>query len=96
MISSLLHHSDGQQPFRMFFALQRQRNLRESYAVLIIYPMMAIQDPPWTAYKEQDGHQRMDLSSFSLGKACEKLPKSIPMVTIFLLIGMPWWMLCLP
>ena len=31
----------------------------------------------------------MDLGSFSLGKPREKLPKSIPLVTICLLIGIP-------
>ena len=36
---------------------------------------------------------RLNLGSFSLSKLCEKLPKSIPLVTIFLFIGTPWWIL---
>ena len=35
----------------------------------------------------------MDLGSFSEDKPCEKVPKSIPLVTIFLLKGEPWQIL---
>ena len=35
----------------------------------------------------------INLGSFSLGKPREKLPKSIPLVTIFFLIGSPWQIL---
>ena len=35
----------------------------------------------------------MGLGSFSLGKPRAKLSKSIPLVTIFRLIGSPWWIL---
>ena len=36
---------------------------------------------------------RVDLGSFPLSKPCENLSKSIPRVTIFLLIWEAWWML---
>ena len=38
----------------------------------------------------------MDLCSFALSKPRAKLHKSIPLVTIFLLIGNPWWILYVP
>ena len=37
-----------------------------------------------------------DLDTLSWGLLNEKLPKSILRVTIFLLIGILWWILCLP
>ena len=33
MLSSLLNHSDGQQPFRMLFACREQYKLRESHVI---------------------------------------------------------------
>ena len=38
----------------------------------------------------------MDLCSITHGFLSEKVHKSIPRVTIFLLIDTSWWMLCLP
>ena len=38
----------------------------------------------------------MDFGSFSQGLPSEKMPKSIPRVTILLLIDTSWWILCLP
>ena len=40
--------------------------------------------------------REMDLCSFSQGCPSEKLHISIPRVSIFLLIDMPWWILCPP
>ena len=42
MLSSLLHHADGQQPFRTIFAHQTQWNFCESYAILKIDPLTEI------------------------------------------------------
>ena len=43
--------------------------------------------------KEKDGHLQDGFRQFSLSKPREKLPKSIPIVTILILIGNPWQIL---
>ena len=55
-----------------------------------------IKDPPWVSYKEEHCHQRDGFMLVWWGLLRENLHKSIPRETIFFLINMPWWILCLP
>ena len=57
---------------------------------------MYTENPPWASCKEEDGHQGTDLWCFAEALLSAKHDKSIPRVTIFFLIAMPWWILCLP
>lgn len=50
-------------------------------------------NPPWRVYKEEDGHSLDVVCSLLLSKPPEKLHKSIHLVTKFLLIEKPWWVL---